>query len=322
MTMNESFGELTHPVSIKWELTYNCNMQCLHCGVCGGSCVPHELNTEEALHVCDKIRQSKAITVLFSGGEPLLREDFFLIAQTLHDYNMLLSIESNGWLLDSKTVETLADMQVQYVKVSLDGRNPETHDRLRNFQGSWEKAVRAIKNLIQAGIKTAVGFCPVRFNIAEVERVIDFCVEIGVSQINTGELAPQGRGFTNWDKISLSKEQYNHFFSILDEKSKEYQGNITINYTENIMKNISTQWKAPPAQIIISPSGKIRLSGLLPFVLGSVRDQSINELFMWYKRAWRTEKVKKYLKKIQRMEDFLKYPDEVPFLNYEEVLCE
>jgi len=317
------FSGLTHPVSIKWELTYKCNMRCLHCGVCGGDPLPHELTATEARHVCTKVGHSKAITVLLAGGEALLRKDFFQIAQELTDYDMVLTFESNGWYLNSETVETLAKTGFKCVKVSLDGVNAQPHDRLRNAPGSWERAVHGIQNLIEHGIEATVGFCPVEFNIAEIGDLIDFCVELGISRINTGELAPQGRAFINWEQLAPSKEQYNRFFSTLDEKSEEYKGEIALAYTRNIMKNISTQWSSPPAHIHIAPSGKIRLSSVLPFVLGDIRHHTIDELFGWYKNAWRTEKVRAYLQKIQHMEDFLKYPHEIPYLNYEEELaCE
>lgn len=282
--------------------------------------MPCELTFAEAQNVCGKVGRSKAITVQFSGGEPLVREDFFLIAGELHEHDMLLSLESNGWLLNSKTIEELVKVGVMSVKVSLDGVRAETHDQLRGLKGSWERAVQGIKSLIDSGIKASVGFCPVRFNIQEIDSFVDFCVGIGISQINTGELAPQGRGYSNWEQIAPLKGQYDHFFATLDRKSEEYKREITLRYTRNIMGELSKQWGSPPAHLLIAPSGKIRMSGLLPFVFGNVRDSSMDALFQSYLKAWRMEKVRTYLQKIQHMKDFLNYPGEIPFLNFEEEL--
>ena len=314
------FERLTHPLSIKWELTYRCNLRCLHCGVCGGDPLPNELNSAEAFGVCRKIGQSKALNVLLAGGEALLRKDFFQLAEELNEYDIILSFETNGWYLDEETVRALAETGFECVKVSLDGVRAETHDRLRKAAGSWERAVQSVRNLIEYNIEVAVGFCPVKFNIAEIGDFIDFCVELGVSRINTGELAPQGRAFMNWEKIAPTNEQYIQFFTTLDRKSEEYKGKIILAYIRNIMETLSNQWNAPPAHLHIAPSGKIRLSSVLPFVFGDIRDTPIDILFQQYQKAWSTEKVRAYLQKIQCMEDFLEYPAEIPYLNYEEEL--
>ena len=87
-----------------WEITMGCNMRCKHCGSSCAEALPDELNTSEALEVCDQLKDLGLKVITLSGGEPTTRSDWHIIAKRLVDNGIITSIITNGWLIDENFI--------------------------------------------------------------------------------------------------------------------------------------------------------------------------------------------------------------------------
>ena len=127
-----------------------CNMRCKHCGSSCHEALPGELNTEEALGLCDQIGEMGLQWVTLSGGEPTTRKDWYKIAERLSGNGVIPNIITNGWLIDEKMLDKAVKAGVGTLAFSLDGLN-KTHDYIRR-EGSYQKTMQAIELSRQRGI--------------------------------------------------------------------------------------------------------------------------------------------------------------------------
>ena len=142
---------MTHaPVTAVWEVTMGCNMQCQHCGSSCAAPLPDELDTDEALRLCDEIGALGLKWVTLSGGEPFLRRDWHRLARRLRDHGVIPNVISNGWLIDGELLGLARDAGVGSLAISLDGIE-QTHDSIRK-RGSYRRVVRALRSMAEQGI--------------------------------------------------------------------------------------------------------------------------------------------------------------------------
>jgi radical SAM protein with 4Fe4S-binding SPASM domain len=184
----DSFG----PVVV-YNCTTRCNLKCLHCyssstpDCCGG-----EMTTAEAKRLLSQLGEMNCPVVLFSGGEPLLRDDLFELLAKAKSLGLRTVISTNGTLIDSAAAEQLAGLGVSYVGISIDG-DKKYHDRFRASKGSFKAATAGIKICRKCGIKTGVRFTMTGANIEQIPVVFDIAVSMGVRRICFYHLVRTGR---------------------------------------------------------------------------------------------------------------------------------
>lgn len=164
------------PFRALWEITRKCDLRCEHCLVQGGESEPDELTTGEALDLVDQLADLGVGAVSLTGGEPLLRPDWPLLAARVRAKGMRLRFSSNGHLLDEDTIRHLVALGVESFSVSLDGLQA-THDRLRHgpvggaARSSYEQVLTAIDRLRQTPIVVAVRTTVLKQNLDELPRI-------------------------------------------------------------------------------------------------------------------------------------------------------
>ena len=119
-----------YPHTIVWEITFACNMRCLHCGTSAGKVRPNELTTEEALALIDELAELRCRRITLSGGEPLLRPDWAQLARHINDRGMEPYIISNGFAVTPEIVDELEDIGFRNIGFSFDGTE-KTHNHIR-----------------------------------------------------------------------------------------------------------------------------------------------------------------------------------------------
>lgn len=181
------------PLFVVWNFTNRCNLRCKHCYQKAGSILPNELNTNEAIKVVKDLSDSDVSSIAFSGGEPLLRPDFFKIASYAKDYGMYVAIATNGTLITSEVAKRLSKT-VHYVEVSLDGATPQFHDGFRGVPGSWERTITGIKNLIKEGVRVGIAATATKNNLDEIYRIIDLAEQLKADYFICFNFIPAGRG--------------------------------------------------------------------------------------------------------------------------------
>lgn len=157
-----------------WEITMGCNMRCKHCGSSCAEALPDELNTSEALEVCDQLKDLGLKVITLSGGEPTTRSDWHIIAKRLVDNGIITSIITNGWLIDENFIHNAITSGIRSVCLSIDGLE-KTHDFIRR-SGSFNKSIKALKELRKNNISTSVITSINKENICELEELYQLLI--------------------------------------------------------------------------------------------------------------------------------------------------
>ncbi|MDR2889411.1 MAG: radical SAM protein, partial [Lachnospiraceae bacterium] len=126
------------PITCVWEVTMGCNMRCGHCGSSCTNPLKDELNTVEALDLCDQIAGLGVQWITLSGGEPLTRKDITKLVGRLHDKGVTVNLITNGWALNETMAVQLKESGIATVAISIDGTEA-IHDQIRK-EGSFARS--------------------------------------------------------------------------------------------------------------------------------------------------------------------------------------
>jgi radical SAM protein with 4Fe4S-binding SPASM domain len=151
------------------------------------------LSTQEAFSVVDQIRATGKPVVVLSGGEPLLREDIYAIAQYGTEQGLRMVMGTSGYLINYDTARKLRNAGIRAVAISLDSKDPKVHDLFRGLDGVWEKAVQAIGHCRDAGIAVQINMSVMRSALIGVEDVIELGTLLGVRDYQLFIPVPTGR---------------------------------------------------------------------------------------------------------------------------------
>lgn len=204
------------------EMTGLCNEHCRHCGSsCGDYEVKNQLSREEIEHLLDTVKEDFDISRLrlcITGGEPLLRKDFFEIMEYANNHGYTWGMTSNGILIDRECAKRLKETGMKTISVSLDGLR-ENHEWFRCVKGSYDKAVEGIENLLSVG-----GFLHVQIttvvhhkNIGELEEMYETFRKIGVRSWRVINIEPIGRALESGD-LALTADEYRYMFDFIEKK--------------------------------------------------------------------------------------------------------
>jgi len=179
---------------VVWNITRNCNLKCVHCyNDSGTGKVCNDATTEEATAVLDDMAAFGVPSVLFSGGEPLMRPDLFELLAYGGGKGLRTVISTNGTLITRAAAAKIKDRSVSYVGISLDGVG-EVNDRFRGVDGAFERAVAGIKNCQDAGVRIGLRLTLTRRNIEDLDRLFDFFEANDIERACFYHLVPSGRG--------------------------------------------------------------------------------------------------------------------------------
>ncbi len=206
---------------VVWALTKACNLRCVHCyASAGAQPAPNELCHSEALALIDDLARFKVPAVLMSGGEPLMRPDVIPLIGYARYRGLACTLSTNGTLIDDPMADSLADVGLKYVGLSLDGA-AATHDKLRGAQGAFERSVAAIDRCVQRGIKVGVRFTAHALNIADMDGIFDLCARHHVNRLCIYHLAYSGRG-EGMQRVDLTAEQTRQMVDKIFAKCREF----------------------------------------------------------------------------------------------------
>jgi mycofactocin biosynthetic radical S-adenosylmethionine protein MftC len=197
---------LSAPICLTWELTYACNLSCVHCLSSSGRRDPRELNTAECTAVIDEFERLGVFYVNIGGGEPTVRPDFWGLVDYAVAHRVGVKFSTNGIKITPAVASHLADSDYVDVQISLDGATPEVNDAVRGA-GSYQTAVRAMANLADAGV---LGFklsvVVTRQNVDQLDQFAALARQYG-AQLRLTRLRPAGRGASVWPELHPTQGQ-------------------------------------------------------------------------------------------------------------------
>lgn len=184
------------PVVI-WNLIRRCNLTCKHCySISADKDFAGELSTDEVFAVMDDLKSFKVPALILSGGEPLLRPDFFDIAARSKALGFYTALSSNGTLIDEAMCRRIAGADFHYVGVSLDGLGA-THDKFRRMDGAFDLSLAGIRLCRDAGMKVGVRFTLTQDNFADLPGLLQLVEDEGIDRFYFSHLNYAGRGNKN-----------------------------------------------------------------------------------------------------------------------------
>lgn len=211
------------PICLTWEITYACNLACIHCLSSSGRRDPRELSTAEAKAVIDELAAMKVFYINVGGGEPLTRRDFFDLLDYSVSNGVGVKFSTNGLLLDKAKARRLADMDYVDVQISLDGATAETNDAVRGT-GSHRGALRAMDNLAEAGFGAfKISVVATRHNVGQLDDLEALAERYG-AQLRITRLRPSGRGAETWRTLHPTAEQQKELYHWLVERPQVLTG--------------------------------------------------------------------------------------------------
>lgn len=171
------------PQAASLELTYRCNNRCIHCFCNLPANDPvaksTELTTTEIKGLLDELAGMGTLWLLITGGEPLLREDFEEIYRYAKTKGFLVTLFTNGTLLDDRTLALLKRYRPFVVEISLYGATKEVYEKVTGIAGSFERCMRGIRQLLDAGIQIKLKSVAIKANIHEIEAMDNIAKELG-----------------------------------------------------------------------------------------------------------------------------------------------
>ncbi len=181
---------------VVWNITRLCNLKCVHCyNDSGADKTCNDVTTEEAKAVLDDLADFGVPSVLFSGGEPLMRHDLFELMEYAGGLGLRTVISTNGTLITADTAAEIKQMGVSYVGISLDGIGP-VNDKFRGVDGAFDRTVKGIRNCMKAGIRVGLRLTLTKRNVEDIKGLFEFFEAEGIERACFYHFVPSGRGGT------------------------------------------------------------------------------------------------------------------------------
>jgi len=297
--------KLPAPFLIVWDFTNACNLRCKHCYQNADKPLLDELTLEEKLMVVDQLDRADVPAVAFSGGEPLIHPHFLPVAREVASRGMYVAVATNGTAITRDLAKKLREAGVQYVEVSLDSPNTQKHDEFRGVQGSWERAVRGVRNCVEEGITTGVAMTLTKANFHEIGEMVDLCEDLGVKRVIFFNFIPTGRGadIASWDLTPDEREEALRTIYRLAVSRKIEVVSTAPQLARVALQESSGKVVAPTHFVVgadpgtlalaefiggcgagriyaaVEPNGDVTPCVFMPIKVGSLREQSFEEIW-------------------------------------------
>jgi mycofactocin biosynthetic radical S-adenosylmethionine protein MftC len=197
---------LMAPICLTWELTYACNLSCVHCLSSSGRRDPGELSTAECEALIDELERMQVFYVNIGGGEPTVRPDFWDLLDYAVARRVGVKFSTNGIKITAEVARRLAASDYVDVQISLDGATEDVNDAVRG-PGSYRTAIRAATNLAAAGFRGfKLSVVVTRHNAGQLDAFAALAHELG-AQLRLTRLRPAGRGAAVWHELRPTADQ-------------------------------------------------------------------------------------------------------------------
>lgn len=207
---------------VVWNSTRTCNLKCRHCYMSSDAKkYQNELTTAEAKQFIDDLADFNVPVLLFSGGEPLIRPDFFELADYAAKKGVRPTLSTNGTLITPEVARKIKDIGVGYVGISLDGLR-EVNDKFRGKAGAFEAAMNGIKNCVAVDQRVGLRFTINHHNIQELENIFDFIEEENINRVCFYHLVYSGRGNQMMDE-DVTAEESRRAMDIIIRRTRDFE---------------------------------------------------------------------------------------------------
>lgn len=290
------------PKWLAWEITARCNLRCVHCRSSSGpGAGGDEYDTGEALALIDEIAAYASPVLVLSGGEPLLRDDWFELARHGTDRGLRMCLATNGTLVTEEVCARLQEAGIRMVSLSLDGSTEATHDDFRQQPGAFQGVLQAAERFRRHGIPFLVNSSFTKRNQHEIEAVYRLAKELGARAWYLFMIVPTGRAGEVMDEL-ITPEDYEkilnwhyeqereeeeilmrptcapHYFRIVRERARE-EGRRWEQRSLQFATGVSKGCLAGQHIAFIDRLGNVRPCSYFEAPAGNLREQSFRDIW-------------------------------------------
>jgi radical SAM protein with 4Fe4S-binding SPASM domain len=206
-----------------WNSTKACNLRCMHCYYTAHAQPdPDELTTPEAKAMIDDLAAFGVPVLLFSGGEPLLREDLFELGAYAVERGLRTVISTNGTLITGAAAARIKEAGFSYVGISLDGIG-ETNDRFRGARGAFDAALGGIRACTEANVRTGLRLTLNQHNCQDLDGIFELLEEENIRRACFYHLVYAGRG-ARIQEDDLSLEESRDALDLIFDRTEALNG--------------------------------------------------------------------------------------------------
>jgi len=276
--VNEKYWARNRPINIHFELTQKCNLRCVHCLFTHEA--QDELTTAEIFSIISQLRKLGVLSLSLSGGEMFTRRDISDILGFLSENRFLLTLYTNGTLLDNEHIETIAALKPFRVEISVYGATPEIHDSITQVPGSFQKTIRSIKAISESGVTVIFKGFILKNNFHQRLQMTELANRIGVNYAFDFNLMPMENG--NLDNLAagINIEQMRKIYYEVSEEGLILRNNVKIKKRDSqLPKGGNVICNPGRVSGCISSTGDVLPCPTLRIPMGNLREKSFQEIW-------------------------------------------
>ena len=198
------------PLSVQLDLTYRCNERCVHCYL------DHEdhgeMTTSEIKDLLDQLAEAGVFFLTLSGGEILMRRDFFEIVEYARMRAFCVKLKTNAVLIREKEAKRLRDLDVESIQISIYSHRPEVHDAITKMPGSLRRSINAIRFLRSKGLHVTIANVLMLQNLQDYPGVRALGAELGVEVTIDPTITPKMDGDRSLLDLNIDQAALEHVF--------------------------------------------------------------------------------------------------------------
>ena len=208
------------PYRMDLAITYRCNNDCSHCYNARPREYP-ELSTDNWHYILDLLWKIGIPHIVFTGGEPTLREDLPELIAHAEQNGQITGINTNGRRLSEPNyVDTLVKSGLDHVQITLESHDPDIHDAMVNARGAWKQTVSGIRNVLRTSLYVMTNTTMLTDNSPSLKETLEFIANNGVPTIGLNALIYSGKGLSV--KTGIAESELPSLLSVARETTSEH----------------------------------------------------------------------------------------------------
>jgi radical SAM protein with 4Fe4S-binding SPASM domain len=278
------------PKVIAWESTRVCNFACIHCRAQAQKTAdPNQLSTREALSLMDQIADFCTPVLIISGGDPLQRKDIFEVAAYASKLGIRVVMSPSGSNITPQVIDQMKASGVKMISVSLDGSNPQIHDKFRQVEGAFDLVMQNVAYAIAGNLPFRINTTVTKHNIKDLDATLKLAVALDAKEWDIFMLVPTGRGKV---EMEITPRQYEVALQSIYEMSLTSPIPIKMTCAPQYMRVIEQNKQGTNERVsfgrgcmagngfcFISHVGDVFGCGFLPVAAGNIRKQNFKEIY-------------------------------------------
>jgi len=191
-----------------FELTSRCNLNCRHCHAGRDNSIADELTTDQVKSILDSLAEIPDFKlIVFSGGEPMLREDIYEILRYAKDLGLYPMLATNATLINQEAARKLKESGMLGIATSIDSTDPQKHNEYRRGDKTYQDVIEGIENVRKQGLYIQINITISDYNIDELEDLLLLADSLEAHVVLLYQFVPTGSG-VEIENTALSAQQF------------------------------------------------------------------------------------------------------------------